>query len=126
MLVCGLLTGTMLVGLFEPEASLQQHFGTQMVTDQENFLVRSWSAVIGVMGLALVYGAFFPKFRRFVLALTSTSKLLFIAIGLGYGSAYLPFGLGTALAVDAIMVTGFAAYLILTRNNPHPSNNPRI
>ena len=115
MLICGLLTCSMFLGLFSPESSLESNFGEGLVTGPENVVVRGWSALIGLMGIMLIYGAFNPAIRKFSLVLVGTSKIIFIGIILIYGRQYLEFGLGTAVVVDAIMVLFFALYLIFSR-----------
>jgi hypothetical protein len=116
MLICGLLTCTMLVGLFSPESTLQSNFGEALVTGPENIVVRGWSTLIGLMGIMLIYGAFNPTVRNYSLIIVGLSKIIFIALILIFGRQYLPFGLGTAVVVDTIMILLFAAYLIYSSN----------
>jgi len=115
MLICGLLTCSMFLGLFSPESSLESNFGEGLVTGPENVVVRGWSALIGLMGIMLIYGAFNTAIRKFSLVLVGTSKIIFIGIILIYGRQYLEFGLGTAVVVDAIMILFFALYLIFSK-----------
>lgn len=115
MLICGLLTCTMLLGLFSPAASIQSNFGEPLVTAPENVLVRGWSALIGLMGVMLIYGAFHKEVRNFALVIVGVSKTIFIAIALMYGWQFLGFGLGTAVVVDGIMILLFALYLFFSR-----------
>jgi len=111
MLICGLLTCTMLVGLFSPESSLQSNFGEMLVIGPENLVVRGWSALIGLMGIMLIYGAFKPAVRNYSLIIAGINKIIFIGLILFFGRQYMPFGLGTAIIVDAIMILLFAVYL---------------
>jgi hypothetical protein len=114
MLICGLLTCTMLVGLFSPESTLQSNFGEAMVTGPENIVVRGWSTLIGLMGIMLIYGAFNPTVRNYSLIIVGLSKIIFIALILIFGRQYLPFGLGTPVVVDTIMILLFAVYLFFS------------
>lgn len=116
MLICGLLTCTMLVGLFSPASSLESNFGEALVTGPENLVVRGWSALIGLMGIMLIYGAFKPGVRNYSLIIAGLNKIIFIALILLYGRQYLSFGLGTAVIVDAIMILLFAGYLLYPEN----------
>ena|SRR5688500_6346645 len=113
MLVAGLLTCTMFLGLVSPQMSLESNFGETLPEPISNVLVRTWSALIGMNGIMLLYGAFRQAVRKFVLVIVSLSKLTFICIGLIYGQQYLDNGLGTAIVADAVMVALFAAYLVL-------------
>jgi hypothetical protein len=112
MLICGLLTCTMLTGLLSPEASLQSNFGETLLTGPENVVVRSWSALIGLMGIMLIYGAFNPEVRKFSLVIAGINKIIFIGLILIFGRQYIQFGLGTAIVADAIMILVFAVYLL--------------
>ena len=117
MLICGLLTCTMLVGLFSPESSLQSNFGEALVTGPENLVVRGWSALIGLMGIMLIYGAFKPAVRNYSLVIAGVNKIIFIGLILIFGRQYMPFGLGTAIVADAIMIMLFAVYLFNSGDN---------
>ncbi|HSR40039.1 MAG TPA: hypothetical protein VLL95_14085 [Phnomibacter sp.] len=115
MLICGLLTCTMLQGLFSPAAFLQANFGEELVSGIENLVVRGWSALIGMMGIMLIYGAFNTTVRNLTLLMAGTSKVLFIALGFAFGRQYMGFGLKTAMIVDSIMILLFALYLMFSR-----------
>ncbi len=112
MLICGLLTCTMLLGLFSPESSLQSNFGEALVTGPENLVVRGWSALIGLMGIMLIYGAFRPAVRNYSLIIAGINKIIFIGLIIIFGRQYMPFGLGTAIVADIIMILLFAVYLL--------------
>lgn len=115
MLLCGLLTCTMFIGLFSPSASLQSNFGENLVTGPENIVVRGWSALIGLMGVMLIYGAFKIKSRNFSLIIVGVSKVIFIANILLFGRQYLEFGLGISVIVDSLMIAIFIIYLVLSQ-----------
>ena len=115
MLVSGLLTCTMLLGLFAPNSSLQSNFGESMPGPMAEIIVRNWSALIGLMGIMLIYGAFAEPVRRFAVAIAGLSKLIFIGLVLTYGRQYLGFGAGTAVVADSIMVVLYALYLVFSK-----------
>lgn len=119
MLVCGLLTCTMLTGLFSPASSLQSNFGEELVTGPENLVVRGWSALIGLMGIMLIYGAFKPAVRNYSLVIAGVNKIIFIGLILIFGRQYMPFGLGTAIVADTIMILLFAVYLFYSGDNKY-------
>jgi hypothetical protein len=61
MLISGGLTFTMFYGLFAPQAALESMFGASFNGTLENIVIRSWSALVGLMGAILIYGFFsFP------------------------------------------------------------------
>ncbi len=115
MLVSGLLTCTMFLGLFSPASSLNTTFGETVTGPVAEVVVRNWSALIGLSGVMLVYGALVETVRRFVLVITGTSKLIFITLVFTCAPQFLKFGAGTAVVLDSLMVLLFLAYLVLDR-----------
>ena len=114
MLVAGLLTCTMFPGLISPQTLLNSNFGTGLEGPLAEIIVRNWAALVGLMGIMLIYGAFVTAVRRFVLIIVSISKIVFIVLVLSMGQPFLQFGVGTAVIVDTIMIILFVIYLILT------------
>lgn len=124
MLICGLLTCSMFLGLFSPEASLNSNFGEPLVTGPENVVVRGWSALIGLTGIMLIYGAFKPTVRAYSLVIAGISKTIFVILILSFGSQYMSFGAGTAVIVDIIMILLFVLYLLFSKSVK--STQPKI
>lgn len=114
MLAAGLLTCSMFLALFSPQASLQSNFGQTIEGPLADMIVRNWGALIGLSGISLLYGAFVEPVRRFVLVMASCSKVIFIFLVLSSKENYLAFGAGTAVIADTIMVALFILYLLLT------------
>jgi len=113
MLVSGLLTCTMFYAAIAPDAWLRSNFGQTIEGPVAQIVVRSWGALIGLIGLLLIYGAFREQARRIALLLAGAGKGVFIALVLSLGREFLQFQVGVSVAVDAIMVMLFAAYLAL-------------
>ena len=120
MLISGVLTCTMFFGLIFPEESLKSTFGESIHSPADEILVRNWSALIGLMGIMLIYGAFVPAVRKFSLIIAGTSKLIFICLILSLGQTYLDFSAGTAVIVDSLMLILFAMYLYFSRLSKLP------
>lgn len=114
MLASGILTSTLFLGLFSPQSLLTSNFGETIDGNIANIVVRSWSALIGLIGIMLIYGAFTQKVRNFTLIIASISKLIFIILVLSFGKQYLSFGIGTAVIVDTVMISLYAVYLLLS------------
>jgi hypothetical protein len=110
MLVSGLLTCSMLLGLFSL-STLKSNFGENLEAGPENIIVRNWSALIDLMGIVLIYGAFKPAVRKFSLIVAGTSNVIFIILILYFGKQYMYFGAGKAVIVDSVMVFLFILYL---------------
>jgi hypothetical protein len=116
MLLSGILTCTMLVGLISPETSLKSNFGESLEKPVFDIIVRNWSALIFLMGIMLIYGSFVPSVRRFVLIIAGISKITFISLVLSLGQQYLAYGIGTAVIVDSIMIALYMMYLIFSKS----------
>ena len=117
MVVSGILTTTMIYAAINPEAALQSTFGETLEEPLAKIIVRNWGALIALIGLMLIYGAFRPAVRSLVLIVAGVSKAIFIALVLSQGTRYLSQQAGVAVAIDAAMIVLFAWYLLasLTR-----------
>jgi hypothetical protein len=115
MLVSGALTCTMIYAAIAPQAALRSTFGETLQGPLAEIVVRNWAVLITLIGAMLIYGAYHPPMRRLVLAVAAFSKLVFIVLVLAQGSRYLGQQAGIAIAVDALWVVLFAAYLAATR-----------
>lgn len=115
MLVSGVLTCTMVYAVFAPQAALTSTFGETLQGPLAEIIVRNWGALITLIGLMLIYGAFSPAVRPLVLVVAGASKLIFIALVLAQGSRFLSQQAGIAIAIDAIWVVLFALYLLSPR-----------
>lgn len=115
MLVCGLLTCTMLYPALAPKAALRSLFGETLEGPLAEVIVRNWGALITLVGAALIYGAYDPPGRPFILIIVSVSKLIFSGLVLGQGKRYLHRPIGRGALVDLVMVVLFILYLVGTR-----------
>lgn len=114
MLASGLLTTTMVYAAFAPGAAMRATFGEAVVDLGARVVVRNWGALIGLVGLMLVYGASVPEARPMALIVAGTSKLVFVTLVLAHGRRFLPTA-GIAIAIDVVAILLFAAYLLATR-----------
>lgn len=115
MLVCGLLTFTMIQAAFAPQAALRAMFGEGLGGPVAEIVVRSWGVLIALVGAMLVYGAFDVAARALVLTVAAVSKLAFIGLVLTIGRQFLGHQAGVAVAIDLVQVTLFAGYLVAIR-----------
>jgi hypothetical protein len=118
LLVSGLLTCTMIYAVIAPQAALLSTFGESLEGPLMEIIVRNWGALITLMGVLLLYGAFNPPSRRLIVTVAGLSKLLFIALVLTYGRHYLGHQVGLAIAIDAVAVLLFSGYLIGVGRSP--------
>ncbi len=104
MLVAGLLTCTMIEAVFMPEAAVANLFGETLQNPLAHMIVRSWGALITLIGLMLVYAAFNSQYRRFAAVVAACSKLIFVGLVLSEGNSYLS---------NAAWVIGFDAVVAI-------------
>ena len=117
MLVAGLLTCTMFMGLVSPDSSVKSNFGDTLEGSSSEIIVRNWAALIGLMGIMLIYGAFVPSVRKFALVMAGISKIIFICLILSMGTSFLKYGVGVAVVADSVMIVLFAIYLLASRSH---------
>jgi hypothetical protein len=114
MLVSGVLTFTMLYGLFAPQAALESMFGASFNGTLENIVIRSWSALIGLIGVILIYGFFSEKNRVFSISVAAFSKVVFVSLVLLDGQEFLGKA-GPAIAMDCVVIILSVVYLFAVR-----------
>jgi hypothetical protein len=114
MLVSGALTATMFYGLIAPQAALESMFGASFNGTLESIIIRSWSALVGLIGIILIYGALVEKHRAFVTAICALSKAIFFSIVITYGQAYLAKAT-PAIIMDIVVVAFTIIYLAAVR-----------
>ena len=111
MLVTGFLTCTMAYAIFFPQAALTAMFGESLSGGAlAQIVVRSWGALITLVGAMLIYGAYRPNLRPLILTVAGLSKLIYVTLLLVYGSAYLPMII-TPVVVDSVAIILFAICL---------------
>ena len=116
MIVCGLLTSTMIYAALSPGRALESTFGESLSGPLAELIVRNWGALIAMGGGMLIYGAFKPAVRPVVLVFTGLGKTLFIALVLQQGRQYLQHQAGIAVVTDFLMVVLFVWYLLASRH----------
>ncbi len=118
MLVSGGLTCTMFYAALAPQAALRSTFGETLEGPLAEVVVRNWGALIALIGVMLIYGAFKPADRPLILTLAGISKLMFIGLILAQGTRYLGQQAGSAISIDLVMVALFVVYLVGVRRSP--------
>jgi hypothetical protein len=112
MLVSGLLTCTMIYAVISPEASVASTFGESLSGDLANTIVRSWGALITLIGVMLIYGAFNPSNRKFAAAIAGVSKLIYVALLINLGDPYLSKA-AVIVGFDSIVAVVLLAYVFV-------------
>jgi nucleoside recognition membrane protein YjiH len=116
MVVCGLLTSTMIYAAISPAKALESTFGESLSGPLAELIVRNWGVLIAMGGGMLIYAAFRPVVRPLVLIFTGLGKSFFIAMVLQQGGQFLQHQAGIAVVTDSLMVLLFVWYLLASRN----------
>lgn len=112
MIVSGALTCTLLCATVAPKAAVQSTFGEPLEGRAMELVARNWGALIGLIGVVLIYGAYNPPGRPLILIVADVSQLSFIGLVLSQGTKYLSRQAGVAVVADLVMVALFAVYLL--------------
>ena len=110
MLVSGVLTFTMFYGLFAPQAALESMFGASFSGTLETIVIRSWSALVGLIGVILIFGFFSEKNRVFSISVAAFSKVVFVSLVLLYGQEFLSTA-APAIIMDCAVIILSVVYL---------------
>jgi len=110
MIVAGLLTCSMVYAVINPEAALQNTFGESVSGPVANIVVRSWGALITLIGIMLIYAAFTPKYQKFVAAFAGISKFIWVSLLLLFGKQFFN---TTAIVIGFDLIIAVILYLFL-------------
>ena len=116
MLVSGILTCSMIYAVFAPEAALNNTFGESISGPVANIIVRSWGALITLIGVMLVYAAFNPDSRKLVAAIAGASKLIWSGLVFFLGSQFLSKA-GLVIGFDFVVAVLLFLYLLAARKS---------
>lgn len=115
LLVCGLLTFSMVQAVVAPRATMRAYFGEAPDSKAVDLLMRNWGMLVAAGGLLLIYAAFTPDIRPAALMYVGAGKLAFIVLVLLAGGQFLKKQAGLAIVIDGIMVALFGVYLVATQ-----------
>ena len=111
MLASGILTATMFYGLFAHQAALVSMFGVSFDGVLQDIVIRSWSALIGLIGIVLISGFFSENIRKYSFAIAAFSKLVFVILVLSYGQQFLAIA-WPAITMDVLVIMVASIYLL--------------
>lgn len=113
MLVSGVMTFSMIFAFFAPRAGLNATFGEANAEGAAlEIVTRNWGALIALIGAMLIYGAYDPPGRPFILIVAGVSKLVFIGLILTHGTPTARRKAAGAILIDTIMIILFGLYLL--------------
>ena len=115
LLICGLLTFSLVQGVFAPRSVWISYFGETDPSKAAVMLLRSWASLVAISGLFLIYAAFTPDVRPAALIVVGAGKLVFVSLIVLQASRFMKGQARVAAIVDGLMVVIFAAYLLATQ-----------
>ncbi|MBU2864690.1 hypothetical protein KO489_12600 [Reinekea forsetii] len=78
----------------------------------QSIVIRSWSALVGLIGIVLIIGYLIEDPRKYSLVIAAVSKSIFVILILTYGQTFLG-NVWPAITMDIVVVTAAVAYFIL-------------
>lgn len=118
LLICGLLTFSMIQGIFAPRFTMRAYFGEAPDSPAADALMRSWSALVAFSGLFLIYAGYTPAVREAAVAVVGAGKLFFVILLLSQPKRFFRGQAVTAIILDSLMVIVFAIYLYAAYSTP--------
>ena len=114
MMISGVLTATTFYGLFAPQAAIESMFGASFGGSLETLIIRSWSSLVGIIGLILIYGAFNEGHRVFCISIAALSKAVFVSLVIICGQAFLATA-APAIIMDCLVIILTLFFLVSIR-----------
>jgi hypothetical protein len=118
LLVCGLMTASLVQGIIAPKSIWRTWFGENEPNPTAVMLMRSWSTMVVISGVFLIYAGFHPEMRTPALFVAGVGKAMFVILILSDAKRFLKGQAVLAVVVDSLMVVIFAAYLLATQQIP--------
>jgi hypothetical protein len=111
LIVCGVLTTTMLFPMIAPRRAFKNIFGEVADGPLGELLTRNWGQMIFATGLLLIYAAYHEEARLPILLFASFTKLTFALLVISNGERYARKLAMQVACGDLIMVGLFVWYL---------------
>ena len=89
MLIAGAVTCSTCLAIINPQLALQNMFGGTLDGALAEVVVRSWGALITLVGAMLIYASNRPLHRSLVLVVATISKLVFVGLIISFGKQFL-------------------------------------
>ena len=112
LIITGLLTMTMVQGVFAPRSVITSTFGPVPDHPVIIMIVRSWCMLITLIGGLLIDAAFDPAIRAPVMIAAGISKIFYVALLLRLSPTHRLPKANTIIIADSIMASLYAIYLI--------------
>jgi hypothetical protein len=88
LIVCGVLTATMILPMVAPRFAFKHIFGEAADGPLGELLTRNWGQMICATGLLLIYAAYHEEARLPILMFAAFTKLTFASLVISNGGRY--------------------------------------
>ena len=111
LVVCGLLTASMLQFTVMPGRAARSVFGETVDGAMADVSVRGWGLLIALTGGMLVWAAFHPETRTLAIGVALISKVFYMGQLVSKGGRFLKGMAGITVLLDLVMAALLATWL---------------
>jgi hypothetical protein len=111
LVVCGLLTMSMLQFAIMPGRAARSTFGEVVDGAMGDVAIRGWGLLIALTGAMLVWAAFHPETRTLAIGVALISKVFYMGQLVSKGGRFLKGVAGVTVLLDLIMAALLGAWM---------------
>ena len=111
LVVCGLVTATMLQFTLMPRRAARSFFGETVDGPMAEVAVRGWGLLIALTGGMMLWAAFHPETRTLAIGVTLISKVFYMGQLMTRGGRFLKGMAGVSVLLDLVMAALLATWM---------------
>ena len=111
LVVCGLVTATMLQFTLMPRRAARSFFGETVDGPMAEVAVRGWGLLIALTGGMMLWAAFHPETRTLAISVTLISKVFYMGQLMTKGGRFLKGMAGVSVLLDLVMAALLATWM---------------
>lgn len=111
LVVCGLVTATMLQFTLMPRRAARSFFGETVDGPMAEVAVRGWGLLIALTGGMMLWAAFHPETLTLAIGVTLISKVFYMGQLMTKGGRFLKGMAGVSVLLDLVMAALLATWM---------------
>jgi len=111
LVVCGLVTATMLQFTLMPRRAARSFFGETVDGPMAEVAVRGWGLLIALTGGMMLWAAFHPETRTLAIGVSLISKVFYMGQLMIRGGRFLKGMAGVSVLLDLVMAALLATWM---------------
>lgn len=111
LVVCGLLTATMLQFVIMPDRAARSTYGESVEGALGDVVIRGWGLLIALTGSMLIWAAFHPETRTLAIGVALISKIFYMGQLISKRGRFLTGMAGMTVFIDLVMAALLATWL---------------